>query len=247
MTAEELLASTAILAAAGFAHGMFGIGFAMIATPLLALFLDYRLAVFLSAPALLAMALSWLIVHVRSRACIVQQAALLPGIALGAIAGTALQVSLPERVSVALLAVLLATSLAIPWLAERGAVIGPTSVRRSAPVFGLMAGMTESAMNVGAPFMLLYGGLARLTRVEQLLALNVCFALGKSIQIGLMAWAWPASATVTAMASGTLASLMAYWAGHRFAGRFPDAHFRRMLRNFLVCMVIALLVRSVIS
>ncbi len=42
MTQHQLLASAAILAGAGFAHGLFGIGFAMIATPLLALFLDYR-------------------------------------------------------------------------------------------------------------------------------------------------------------------------------------------------------------
>ena len=48
---------------AGFAHGLFGIGFAMIAMPLLALFLDNRLAVVLAAVPLLTIVLGWLCVH----------------------------------------------------------------------------------------------------------------------------------------------------------------------------------------
>ncbi|MDZ7863111.1 TSUP family transporter [Acidovorax sp.] len=243
MTTSHLLAAAAILALAGFAHGLFGIGFAMIATPLLALFLDYRLAVALAAFPLLAMAVGWLVVHVRSRSALAGQRWLLPGIAIGAAAGTLLQVSLPERTSIALLALLLSASLAVPWLATRGAALRPAAAQRGAPVFGVLAGMTESALNVGAPFMLLYGSLARLGRFEQLIALNVCFALGKGIQLALTAWSWPAAASGVALLVCTTASLAAYFAGHRLAGRFDEARFRRLLRNFIVCMVAGLLVR----
>jgi uncharacterized membrane protein YfcA len=246
VTQHQLLASAAILAGAGFAHGLFGIGFAMIATPLLALFLDYRLAVALSAIPLLAMALGWLGVHARAPGALARQGRLLPGIAVGAVAGALLQVSLPPVLSIVLLAVLLSASLAIPFFVQRAAALGSSSVRRTAPGFGVLAGMTESALNVGAPFMLLYGALARLNRFEQLLALNVCFALGKGIQIALMALAWPVCASGAALALCSGASLLAYAAGHRAAGRYAEDHFRRLLRNFIVCMVAALGVRALL-
>ncbi len=227
-------------------HGLFGIGFAMIATPLLALFLDYRVAVALAAFPLLAMALGWLVVNVRSRLAWDRQMGLLPGIAAGAAAGTLLQVSLPERVSIALLAVLLSASLAVPWVATRAAALGPTAMQRHASAFGVLAGMTESALNVGAPFMLLYGSLAKLNRFEQLLALNLCFALGKGVQLSLTAGSWPEGASGVALLACTTASLAGYFAGHRLAGRFDEARFRRLLRNFIVCVVAGLLVRVVL-
>lgn len=246
MTHAELLAAAAILAGAGFAHGLFGFGFAMMATPLLALFLDYRLAVALAAFPLLAMALGWLAVHVRSRAALVSQTRLLPGIAIGAGAGTLMQMSLPEVVSITLLALLLSASLAVPWLTQRAAALRVASVRGAAPGFGVLAGMTESALNVGAPFMLLYGSLARLSRFEQLLALNVCFALGKGIQLALTALTWPAAAGGWPLLACTTASLAAYAAGNHLAGRFDEERFRRWLRNFIVCMVAGLLVRAAV-
>lgn len=239
----------AILAGAGVAHGLFGIGFAMIATPLLALFLDYRLAVVLAAVPLFAMALGWLLVHVRSRAALASQARLLPGIAVGAGAGTFLQVSLPEVASIVLLAVLLAASLVVPWLAERAAASQSTcvrAVRRGAPGFGMLAGMTESALNVGAPFMLLYGALARLSRFEQLLGLNICFAMGKGIQLVLTALAWPTAASSMPLLACTAASMLAYATGHQLSGRFDETRFRRLLRNFVVCMVAGLFVRALL-
>ena len=238
-----------ILAGAGFAHGLFGIGFAMIATPLLALFLDYRLAVVLAAVPLLTIALGWLCVHVRSRVALTTQARLLPGIAIGAGMGTFMQVSLPEMASIALLAVLLTMSLAVPWIAERLMSSSPfraSAVRRSATGFGVLAGATESALNVGAPFMLLYGALARLTRFDHRLALNVCFALGKGIQLALTAFAWPAAASGFPMLVCTCTSILAYGIGHHLSGRFDEQRFRLLLRNFIACMVAGLLVRALL-
>ena len=216
----------------------------MIATPLLALFLDYRLAIAMSAIPLLIMAASWLATNVCSRAALGDQVRLLPGVALGAAFGAALQVSLPERLSILLLALLLASSVVMPWLADRWATVTVASARRRAPWFGLMAGITESALNAGAPFMVLYGSMARLKRFQQLLALNVCFALGKTIQISLMALHWPPSASFSSLAAGVAASLSTYWAGDRLAGRYPQAQFQRLFRSFVFCMVFTLLIRA---
>jgi uncharacterized membrane protein YfcA len=115
VSTAELLASLAILAAAAFAQGVFGLGFAMIATPLLALFLDYRAAVFLAAVPLWVLAGTWLVANRRDLRNAGVPWPLLPGIAVGAVTGVWLQVALPERVSLLLLAALLAFSVALPW------------------------------------------------------------------------------------------------------------------------------------
>ena len=49
MNELQVTAALLVLALAAFVQGVFGLGFAMIATPLLALFLDYQTAVMVAA------------------------------------------------------------------------------------------------------------------------------------------------------------------------------------------------------
>lgn len=244
MTDWTLTSSIAILSAAGFIHGLFGIGFAMIATPLLALFLDYRAAVLLAALPLLLMAASWLLVHRdRLRHCGLP-GSLLPAIAVGATVGAVIQASLPEQVSLILLAAALTGSVVLSFLLER-----PRAARRPlagwAPLaFGTLAGVTESALNVGAPFMVLYGALARLDRIRALIALNVCFALGKTIQIGLMQAGGLPPVSWLSLGAGTAASMLAFHLGDAMASRFPEVRFRIAFRCFLVAISATLLLRA---
>jgi len=244
MADAAVWSSVAILALAGFAHGVFGFGFAMIATPLLALFLDYRMAVLLAAVPVLLMAPSWLLAHRRQWSACAIPASLLPAVAAGALCGVALQIGLPQRVSLLLLAALLAISVLTPWALSRWRVPAISSPTRAAAVFGGLAGATESALNVGAPFMLIYGALARFNRIEQLTALNLCFALAKTIQVGLIYATGAPPASPWALAFGTLASGACYYLGNRVANRFSEARFRRLLRYFLMIMVGALVVRA---
>ncbi len=239
----EVLASLAILAAAAFAQGVFGLGFAMIATPLLALFLDYRAAVFLAAVPLLVLAGSWLVANRRDLRNVEAPWPLLPGIVVGAAVGVWLQVALPERLSLLLLAALLAFSVALPWVLQHFRTDVSAASRRAAPLFGALAGVTEAALNVGAPFMVLFGGLGRLTRHQQLIALNLCFFVGKAIQVSLMSTTtWPVATAPLAL--GVFVSLLLYRVGDRLAGHFPAAMFRRLLAGFLSFMAIALVLRS---
>lgn len=249
MTDLHWVATAAVLAAAGFAHGLFGIGFAMIATPLLALFLDYRLAVVLAAVPLLAMALGWFAVNLRATMDVSVLTRLLPGIAIGAFAGALLQFGLSEVAAVLLLAVLLSASLVIPMLVVRSPVLRDAplaAVRRGAFGFGLLAGMTEAALNVGAPFMLLYGSLAELNRSQQLMALNACFGLGKGIQLSLSLMSWPTAAAGLPFVSCIAVSLLGYVAGHHFAGRFNEQRFRQLLHQFIMFMVLCLVARALV-
>lgn len=244
VTSTELVATVATLALAAFVHGVFGIGFAMIATPLLALLLDHRSAVFLAAVPLLAMATCWLIAHRRSLCDTSIPKGLLGGICVGALCGVALQATLSPRASLLLLAALITTSLVVPIILARWRPGNEPLAWQAAPALGTLAGVTESALNVGAPFMVLYGGLAKLERLQQLLALNLCFCIGKAIQVGLTASSAPPLATGPALAWGTAACVLAYAAGDRWAGKFPERTFLFLLRGFLVLMVLALVARA---
>ncbi|NBS97211.1 MAG: sulfite exporter TauE/SafE family protein [Betaproteobacteria bacterium] len=239
----ELLASLAILAVAAFAQGVFGMGFAMIATPMLALFLDYRAAVFFVALPLLVLSGSWLFVNRHNLHHPRFPWSLLAGIVVGASTGVWLQVALTERVSLLLLATLLGFSVALPWGLEHLRTDVSVASRRAAPLLGALAGITESALNVGAPFMVLFGGLGRLTRQEQLVALNLCFFFGKAIQVSLMTSAIWLVAPLP-LVVGLSVSLLLYRAGDRLAGRYPAAAFRRLLAGFLSLMAVSLLVRA---
>jgi uncharacterized membrane protein YfcA len=243
LSTVELLASLAILAVAAFTQGVFGLGFAMVATPLLALFLDYRSAVVLSAVPMLMLAGRWLVANHGAIRHSGVPWSLLPGIVVGAVAGVWLQVALPERTSLLLLAALLACSVAMPWALQKIRADVTLASRRATPLFGVLAGVTETALNVGAPFMVLLGGLGRLTRLQQFIALNTCFFVGKVIQLSLLATtSWPVS--LLPLLYAVVVSMVFYRVGDRLAGQYPEAAFRRLLGVFLSLMAVCLVLRA---
>ncbi|MFN9449550.1 MAG: sulfite exporter TauE/SafE family protein [Rubrivivax sp.] len=243
MSAAELLASLAILAVAALTQGVFGLGFAMVATPLLALFLDYRSAVVLSAVPMLMLAGNWLLAN---RSALRQSGVpwqLLPGIVLGSAIGVWLHVALPERMALLLLAMLLAFSVILPWGLEQIRTDVSLASRRATPIFGVMAGVTETTLNVGAPFLVLFGGLGRLTRHQQFIALNTCFFVGKVIQLSILAMTpWPVPLWTLIFA--VTVSMVFYRLGDRLAGQFPEVAFRRLLGAFLSFMAACLVLRA---
>lgn len=255
MTALEFAACVLILAAAAWTQGVFGLGFAMIATPLLALFLDYPTAVVCAAVPLWVLSSGWLIRHrARIRSAAVPWP-LVPGIVLGSATGVALQATLSAAQSLTLLAALLVTSVVLPrWFQVRaqhagtshtGAGLAPRlALPAAAAMLGAMAGVTESALNVGAPFIVLLAGLYLFTRQQMQLALNLCFCVGKSIQLGLL-WAMgQLHAPPAVLVVGVFVCLIAYRWGDGWAGRFAEDRFKRALQLFLLVMAATLLVRA---
>lgn len=234
-----------VLAIAGFAQGTFGLGFAMIATPLLALTLDYRGAVFLAAVPLLFVAVSYLIVQWRQVISEPLTRGITPGLICGSVLGVWVQTSLPQYAALALLAILLAGSAALPTILQRSLALRRKSANTSPMLFGAFAGLTDTALNVGAPFIVLYGGLNKLNRLQQLLALNLCFAIGKTIQVTLTTAATPMPITIAYLSWGILASLVAYLAGARMAGRFSETGFRCALNLFLYVMACVIGYRAI--
>ena len=92
--------------------------------------------------------------------------------------------------------------------------------------------------------MVLFAGLARLSRLQLLIALNVCFALGKSIQIALLMIVAPPPLSLPLLIAGVIVSLLAFRVGDRLAGRQSENGFHAWLRVFLVAMATLLVIRS---
>jgi len=76
------------------------------------------------------------------------------------------------------------------------------------------------------------------------LVLNLCFCIGKSIQVPLMATTMVLTFSTSALAASTVSSLAAAVLGDRLGSRLSERRFRTFLQWFLVCMVIALLFRA---
>lgn len=241
---DQVVVSLTILFIAGLIQGIFGMGFAMIATPMLGLFLDYRVAVILAAVPL------WFIAtrYILQRRHYVRESqvtrSLLPGIMIGSLAGVVLYGLLPVGANYALLGVLLLVSAFVPLALRHLRWIGrDTSIRGSKPL-GFLAGVTESLMNVGAPFILLFSGISNLKRRQQMLALNLCFAVGKSIQIVLITLFIPVSVSWVHVGLAVICSTIGFQFGDRFGGQWSEVQFRRGLFIFLLIMAVAMGLRA---
>ncbi|MGH8844092.1 MAG: TSUP family transporter [Advenella sp.] len=246
MGATELTFCLVILAISACVQAVFGLGFAMIATPALALLLDHRSAVMLAAAPMLALTATWLW---RQRTSLREQSLpwpVLPGIMLGAIVGARAQLALSERTALYLLSALLLICVVLPALLQRSQRDFSVAARRRAPLFGLLAGLTEAALNVGAPFLVLFAGLARLTRKQQLFALYLCFGMGKTIQISVILahGGLPFPLNVSIMVSAIIGCLLIHELADRWAGRWPEASFRRAFNLFLLLMSAMLVIRA---
>ncbi len=246
MNAIELTFCLAVLAVSACVQAIFGLGFAMIATPLLALMMDHRGAVMLAASPMLALTCTWLW---RQRASLQDKALpwrVLPGIIVGALLGARAQLALSERAALYLLAALLIGSVMLPAVLQHSRRDLSVPAGRAASIFGLLAGLTEAALNVGAPFLVLFAGLARLTRRQQVFALYLCFGVGKIIQITVILTheGLPQPLTVPLVATAMLGCLIIHEFGDRWAGQLPEAAFRLAFSVFLVLISTMLFVRA---
>lgn len=243
--ADLVILTLAVLFFAGLIQGVFGLGFAMIATPILGLFLNYQVAIILAAIPLWFLATRYIIKQRQAVRSSPITRSLGPAIIVGSIVGVVLYANLSVSANYALLGVLLLVSAFVP-LAVR--YLGPFNQKsriRSGLPFGLLAGTTESLMNVGAPFILLFSGISNLKRRQQLLALNLCFAIGKTVQILLIALFIPVTVSWPHIGLAILSSSLGFQVGDRFGGQWSEEQFRRGLFSFLLIMAAAMGMRAV--
>jgi uncharacterized protein len=233
-----------VMIGAGFVQGALGIGFPMVATPLIALIADLRTAVIMVLlPCIATVVVS--LVRGASLRSAVSQFWMMPIYSLiGAAIGTRIFVAFPQFPYALLIAALIFCYLNLDWL---GRTEWPLVKRHRyifAPVFGVLGGLSEGTANVAAPPLIVYYLALSLQPTTLVQALNICFLTGKSTQFatltiagGVTAAQWAFTLPFAAIAAGGALY------GVRVRNRIEAATYRRWLVRALLAIALVLCVQ----
>lgn len=246
LTPGVLLVVMIAMLLAAFVHGALGFGFPLIATPIVALVLDIKMAIVLVAPVtLVATVLS--VVRGGGWRDVLRAFWFLPlTMAFGSYLGTRLLIRSDPAPFLLVLAILILAYLTldrvertqIPWLTRHRVAIGLG--------VGLVAGFFEAAANVAVPPLIVYLMLLGLPPVATVQTLNLCFSVGKSVQVGT--WVvhgavppalWLAAAAIAVPAMAVQIRAM------RLRERIDADTYRRWLRGALWAMAALLVMQYV--
>ena len=232
---------------AALVHGCIGVGFPMIATPLIALISDVQTAIVLTLiPTILIN-----IVSIRSEGSVLTAIKKHLPLALLAMLGSALGTWLLITINSPWFSIVLAIAI-LAYLVIDKVNIQTTWIRnypRTARlIFGTSAGIVGGLTNVMAPVLIMYAIEAKFTRQDTIQALNVSFMLGKVIQIVVFLYYGLFSFQVISASSVfVLVSAVALYLGIHIRKRIDAALFIRLLRLFLLILAVALILRFILS
>lgn len=230
-----------VMAVAGFVQGALGLGFPIVATPLIALTTDMRSAVILVLLPCLAAVTANVVKSGSLREALAEFWMMPIYMLIGAAIGTRLFITAPQFPYSLLLAAMIFLYLNLdrlgradwPLLRERKKLFGV--------VFGVAAGMSEGTANVAAPPLLIYYLALGLTPSMLVQALNICFFVGKSTQFatlasvgGVGAVQWLATLPLVLVATVTVVY------GMRVRTRLKAAAYRMWLKRALYAMALIL-------
>ena len=235
-----------VLAIAGMVQGAIGLGFPMLATPLITLVADMRTAVIL---VLLPCVASTVTNIVRSGPILqtLKQFWYMPVyMFIGALIGARLFVAYAAFPFALLLASVILLYL---YLDRRGLGKWPIVARHPASfgvIFGTIAGMSEGAANIAAPPLLMYFFSLGIERNMLVQVLNICFTVGKPTQFliltaqgGVTATQWLATLPFAVLATVTTV------VGIRIRNRIDAVTYRRWLLKVLFIIALVLMVQVI--
>jgi len=231
-----------VIGFAGLVQGALGLGFPIVATPLIALFTDIRTAIIV---VLLPCVATVVVSLVRGGPLmpVIKRFWMMPLYSFcGAAIGTRLFVEFPGFPYALLLAAMLLVYLNLDRLGKTDWPLIRRRHRLFGLFFGFLAGMSEGTANVAAPPLVVYYlglGLAPITFVQ---ALNIVFFAGKATQFTTLATAGGVPVTQWA-ATLPLAVIAAYTAtrGVAIRSRIPAPMYRTWLKRALFAMAMILL------
>jgi len=235
---------TVVILVAGFTHGVIGFGFPVVATPLLTLAVDLKVAIVVSLVPTLVLTTLNAFHGGRLRESIGRFWFLPLCLALGAYLGTRLLIVSPSEPFLLLLALLVLGFLNLDRL---GRAEAPAVRRHPVPFaigFGLAAGVFEATANVAGPPLLVFFLLAGMSPRPLVQLLNFSFIAGKGVQLATWTVAggvgfaqWLATAPWAAVAVAGL------FAGRRIHRRVSTETYMRWLRAFLWTMAVLLVLQ----
>jgi uncharacterized protein len=237
-----LLFATMILA--GLVHGALGLGFPMVATPIVAIFLDVRSAILLTLLPTVVVNIASIVGtanyvdNVRRHGLLVVMA--LIGSLLGAYV-LAIADPNPFRLVLALLIGLFL------WTSHSNKVPREwfkAHVPLAMVLFGLLSGFSAGTTNVMVAVLIIFFIAMETPRPTMVPVMNTCFMIGKLSQILILSVAGFISATLLVetipLAAAGLGALLV---GQRLRDRIPVATYRRLLHILLAGLAVTLIVQ----
>jgi uncharacterized membrane protein YfcA len=176
-----------VMLAAGLIQGALGFGFPFVATPLIALASDMRTAIVAVLLPTLAVVLVALFAGGSLRATLERFWMMPLHMIVGAAVGTLLFVEAPHFPYALLLALITLVYLNLDRMGLGESPVVRRRERGFGLVAGLVAGIFEGTANVAGPPLIIYYLALGLTPVALVQALNICFLVGKTTQLSVMA------------------------------------------------------------
>jgi uncharacterized membrane protein YfcA len=243
-----IAALVAIVIVGAIAHGAIGFGFPLISTPLVALLIDVKTAVFITVMPNIVVNVVSILRGGNWRESIGKHWPMAIWVVLGTMVGTHFLLVAPPELLQVVLAVMIVVFLAQArirqldwtWIRRRPAVSGA--------VFGVVAGLFSGAVNVSAPPLVIYFMMLELPPVALTQILNLCFIAGKTIQAVTLSLAGPGSISLlTASLPLTVLAIPALFLGIQLQKRMRAATYFKILRVTLATFVILLVGQAAIE
>jgi uncharacterized membrane protein YfcA len=237
-----------VLAFAGMVQGALGVGFPMLATPMIAAVTDMRTAVILVLLPCVATTTTNVVMSGRVWPTL-QRYWFMPLCMLaGAALGARLFVAYPSFPYALLLAGVIMLYLYLDHLGRvQWAFVARHRVA-SGVGFGLLAGLSEGTANIAAPPLLMYLFSLGVERNAFVQILNLCFTVGKPTQMAILTleggvtWTqWAATLPFAALATATTI------AGIKIRDGIDALSYRRWLLRLLFVIALALIVQYAVQ
>ncbi|MDP7583459.1 MAG: sulfite exporter TauE/SafE family protein [SAR324 cluster bacterium] len=240
---EVLIFIAVVFLLAAFIHGSIGFGFPMVTTPLLALFTDIQTAIVLTLiPTLLVNIIS--IISEGNILVAVRRHFLLALLAmLGSAVGTQILLTVNSDIFKVLLGVVIIIylfaekiKLKLSWIREHP--------KFSKFIFGLSAGIIGGLTNVMAPVLIIYSLESKYSKSDTVQASNLCFLLGKIIQIVLFIINGKFSLNEFSTSSAMfIVTSIALYGGIAVRNKIKGKAYQKILRFLLFLLAIILLIQ----
>jgi uncharacterized membrane protein YfcA len=231
-----------IILFAGAVHGTMGLGFPMVATPLLALLTDVRSAVLITLLPTIAVNILSILKGGRWRESVGRYWPMVVYVAVGAIAGAMLLVIAdPEPFRLLLAGIILLylnarrlQRLDLGWIARHRQI--------AMLLFGLTAGVTAGSVNVMVPLLIIMFLELKAPPTATVQIFNMCFLTGKLMQVAVFTRAGLLTQEML-VATAPLAALavVTLLAGMALRARITPETYRSWLTRLLWVMAVLLI------
>ncbi len=182
-TSWQLALALAVTLVAAYAHGVLGLGFVSVAMPLLIFFVSFRTAMIITVPVAFFLTARLTFWGHQTRETLVRFWFMPAMAVLGSLVGAWVYQTVSSLVLLWIVFGALTLFLSVDLLKGRAPRIPENWYLPIGGLCGFLAGITETSVNMGAPFLLLFFLLTVLSTHVIVQVCNLCFFVGKLVHI----------------------------------------------------------------